>query len=246
MPDRSFTEIAAECDRLFNAGDSAGVEKHLLHHLALAENCGDRLLQLFLHSELMGYYRMQNDHQKSRHSVECGLTLLASLPELDPVSAGTICINAGTALSAAGDFDRALEIYLRAKKYYAGHLDKNDFLQAGLRNNLASVHAAKADFASAEKCYLEALDILKSNAKLADSAVTCINLAQLYARRDPDDPLISAMLEAAIDCFNSPDLPQDGYYAHTCLKCVPAFEFFGAPEFAAELRNRAKDIYERN
>ena len=242
----NFSAIAAECDRLFNAGDSAGVEKHLLHHLALAENCRDRLLQLFLHSELMGYYRMQNDHQKSLHSVECGLSLLASLPEVDPVSAGTICINAGTALSAAGVFDRALETYLQAKKYYSGNLDKNDFLQAGLLNNLASVYAAKADFASAENCYLEALDILKSNAKLADSAVTCINLAQLYAQRDPDDPMIPAMLESAVDCFNSSDLPHDGYYAHTCNKCAPAFEFLGDPEFAAELRHRAEDIYERN
>ena len=242
----TFAGIAAECDRLFNAGDSAGVGNYLRTKLSEAECSGDRMLQLFLQSELMGYYRMQENTPESLRAVECGLTLLDSMPEISPVSAGTICINAGTALSAAGFFDRALAIYLRAEKYYTGTLDKNDYLQAGLLNNMASVYLAQQDFTSAENCYLKALDILKHNSKLADSAVTCINLAQLYAQRDPEDPLIPVMLDAAIDCFNAPSLKRDGYYAHSCSKCIPAFEFFGNQNFADELRNRAKEIYERN
>ena len=241
-----FQTIAAHCDKLFNSGDPAGVEKYLLSNLAEAENCSDLQLQLFLQSELMGHYRMQGKHNEALQAVKRGSELLDQLPELDPVSAGTICINAGTALSAAGNFDRALEFCLRAEKYYAGTLNENDYLLATLQNNMASVYAAKSDFASAEICYLKALDILKINAKFADSAVTCVNLAQLYARRDPADPVINIMLESAVDCFDSPALKRDGYYAHTCLKCAPAFEFFGKNAFANELRSRAEEIYERN
>jgi hypothetical protein len=108
------------------------------------------------------------------------------------------------------------------------------------------ISAASGESFSAENHYLKALDILQSQQNHADSAVTCINLAQLYARTDPDDPLISVMLASAAEHLNSPALARDGYCAHTCLKCAPAFEFFGDETFAAELRHRAKEIYERN
>ena len=243
---RIFAGITTECDKLFNAGNSAGVEALLLEHLSAAENNGHLYLQLFLQSELMGHFRMKGDTRRSLNAVEAGLTLLKQLPELDPVSRGTLQINAGTALSAAGKFDEALAVYQQARKSFAGVLKSNDYLQAGLLNNMASVYAAQADITSAEQCYLDALDILKSNQKYADSAVTCVNLAQLYAQRAQDDPLISVMLECTMEFLDTPALPRDGYYAHTCTKCIPVFEFLGETTRAAELRSRVKEIYERN
>ena len=241
-----FSRITAECDRLFNNGDSAGVEALLLKQLALAEDTGDSRLQLFIQSELMGHYRMKGDHGKSQLAVERGLQLLAKMPELDPVSTGTILINAGTALSASGNFDAALELYLQTAQYYAENLDENDPLWAGLFNNMASVYSAGEDIVSAEKYYLKALDILNRNEPAADIAVSCINLAQLYAASDPSDPMIEIMLSTALDCFNSPTLPRNGYYAHSCLKCASAFGFFGKSDIEADLRSRAKEIYERH
>ena len=241
-----FSRISAECDRLFNSGDSKGVETLLLTQLALAENADDRRLQLFIESELMGHYRMQGDHEKSQLAVERGLQLLAQMQELDPVSTGTILINAGTALSASGSFDAALELYLQTAQFYAENLEENDPLWAGLFNNMASVYSAREDIVSAEKYYLKALDILNRNKPAADIAVSCINLAQLYAANDPNDPMIEVMLSTALDCFNSPTLPRNGYYAHTCLKCASAFGFFGHNDIEADLKSRAKEIYERH
>lgn len=241
----AFQKIIAECDKLFNSGDSAGVEKLLLASLAEAENSRDKLLQLFIQSELMGHYRMQGDTEKSLLAVKRGTELLAALPELDDVSAGTILINAGTALSAAKRFDEALEFYLQAKQRYDGTLDKNDYLQAGLCNNMASVYLAKKDFSSAENCYLQALDTLKTLEKFADCAVTCLNLAQLYAARDKNDPLITIFLESAMDYLDLPALPRDGYYAHTCKKCASGFAALGRCDLENELESRAKEIYER-
>ena len=150
-----FQKIIAECDKLFNSGNSAGVEKLLLASLTEAESSNDKMLQLFIQSELMGHYRMQGDTEKSLLAVKRGTELLAALPELDNISAGTILINAGTALSAAKRFDEALEFYLQAKQRYDGTLDKNDYLQAGLLNNMASVYLAKKDFSPAEECYIK-------------------------------------------------------------------------------------------
>ena len=243
---RYFAKIAAELDQFFNSGNSTGVEAHLLHHLAAAENDGSLYLQLFLQSELMGHYRMKGDTCHALNAVEAGMTLLGQLPELDPVSRGTILINAGTALSAAGKFEESLDVYQQARKSFAGVLKPDDYLQAGLLNNMASVYAAQNDITSAERCYLDALDILKTNQKYADSAVTCVNLAQLYAQHAPEDPLISIMLACAMEFLNTPALSRDSYYAHTCTKCIPAFEFLGETAHAAELRSRVKEIYERN
>ena len=241
-----FPRITAECDRLFNNGDSTGVEALLLKQLALAEDTGEHSLQLFIQSELMGHYRMKGDHEKSQLAVERGLQLLAKMPELDPVSTGTILINAGTALSASGNFDAALELYLQTAQYYAENLKESDPLWAGLFNNMASVYSAQKDFASAEKYYLKALDILNVNPPTPDTAVTCINLAQLYASRDADDPMIGIMLSPAQECFDSPALARNGYYAHSCLKCASAFGVFGHDDIEAELKFRAKEIYERH
>ena len=242
----AFQTIIAECDKLFNSGDNAGVEKLLLKYLDEAENSEDKQLQLFIQSELMGHYRMQGNTGKSLLAVNRGLTLLAQLPELDAVSTGTILVNAGTALSAANEFDKALEIYQQAEKYYNGALDENDYLRAGLLNNTASVYLAKKDFSSAEICYLQALDILKSREKFADCAVSCLNLAQLYAARVESDPLIPVMLESAMDHLNHPALARDGYYAHTCKKCAPGFAAFNRHDLEYELESRAKEIYERH
>ena len=241
-----FPKIIAECDRLFNRGDNAGVETLQLSLLQLGGEAGDSRLQLFIESELMGHYRMKGDHKNSQLAVERGLQLLSQMPELDPTSTGTILINAGTALSASGNFDAALELYLQTAQYYAETLKENDPLWAGLFNNMASVYSAKEDIVSAEKYYLEALDILNRNPQSADIAVSCINLAQLYAANDPNDPMIEIMLSTALDCFNSPTLPRNGYYAHSCLKCASAFGFFGHEDIEAELKSRAKEIYERN
>lgn len=242
----AFQNIIAECDKLFNSGDSAGVEKLLLFHLDEAEKSGDKLLQLFIQSELMGHYRMQGNTEKSLLAVKHGLQLISALPQLDSISKGTILINAGTALSAAGKFDEALEIYQQAEQHYSTASDKNDYLRAALLNNMASVYLAKKDFTAAEECYIQALDILKSAEKFADCAVSCLNLAQLYAARDKEDSLIIIMLDSAMEYLNRPDLARDGYYAHTCKKCAAGFADFGRNDLKDELDSRAKEIYERH
>ena len=88
------------------------------------------------------------------------------------------------------------------------------------------------------------LNILQQHGNLMDSAVTYINLAQLYDRQNENDSRVAEMLDLAMECFNDPAAERGGYYAHTCNKCASAFGLFGRENDEEELKRRAAEIYE--
>ena len=236
-------EIIARCDELFNTEQMGPLGDHLRHWLAKARELGDEQGELTILSELMGHYRMTGDRERGLEAVRDGFALMKKIGEEGTVSAGTILLNGATALQAFGETEKALNCYAEAFRCYGAHLDPMDARFAGLLNNMAGAYAASGNFRSAEDHYLRALDVLKACGNLMDSAVTYVNLAQLYASADPDDPMIQATLDCAMDCFDSPDAVRDGYYAHTCRKCASAFGAFGRPETEKELNARADSYY---
>ncbi len=68
--------------------------------------------------------------------------------------------------------------------------------------------------------------------------------ASCEADADPDKT-IEAYLDTALELLDSPSVPRDGYYAFVCEKCAPAFGYHGYFLAEADLRERAKAIYER-
>ena len=173
----------------------------------------------------MGLYRMAGDHANAINAVNKGLALLEKLALADPVSGATILINAATALQAAGEVDRSLPLYRQAENIYRANLSANDPLQAGLFNNMAAAYGEKGDFESAEKCYLQALDILQNCEKNPDAAVTYVNLAKLCSQRDRE--LSETFLDCAVSVLTNPAVPRDSYYIHTCGKCLPVLRMLG-------------------
>ena len=237
------SEIIARCDELFNTEQMGPLGDHLRHWLAKARELGDEQGELTILSELMGHYRMTGDRERGLEAVRDGFALMKKIGEEGTVSAGTILLNGATALQAFGETEKALNCYAEAFRCYGAHLDPMDPRFAGLLNNMAGAYAASGNFKSAEDHYLRALDVLKACGNLMDSAVTYVNLAQLYASADPADPMIQATLDCAMDCFDSPDAVRDGYYAHTCRKCASAFGAFGRPETEKDLNARADSWY---
>lgn len=230
-------EVIAECDHLFNAGKSSETGIHLRHWLNEARLLGDREGELSILSELMGRYRMDNDPARGLEAIDSGIKLLDELQLGETVSGGTILLNAATALQAFGRYEEAEKLYLRAFRAYSLHLPDKDVRFAGLLNNMASVYAVKGDTDTAEAYYFEALEVLKDSGNLMDTAVTWINLAQLGKNT-------AACCERAMAIFNDPAAAHDGYYAHTCLKCAPAFAELGCGNYAEVLRARAGEFYE--
>lgn len=239
-------EVIQECDRLFNAENMVELGEHLRKWREEARRIGDREAELGILSELMGHYRMLGDRERGLMAVRDGFALLSQLGIAGSVTAGTILINGATALQAFGDIDGALNYYKEAFRCYGAHLDSNDWRFAGLLNNMAAAYAAKHDVKYAEAYYRKALDVLKACGNLMDAAVTHVNLAQMYAAEDRDDPRIASELELAVACFDDPAAIRDGYYAHTCRKCASAFGPLGFPEVEEELNWRADEYYAGN
>ena len=237
MPEIPLDRVIAKCDHLFNSGKTAEVGSHLRYWLNEAKMLGDRRGELTVLSELMGHYRMSNDPDKGLAVIADGIKLLDELQLGECVSGGTILINAATALHSFGKYDEAEKLYFRAYRAYTLNLPENDVRFAGLFNNMASVYAVKGDIDTAEAYYLAALEILNDSGSPMDRAVSWINLAQLG--KDTEN-----CCEKAMAIFHDPAVPHDGYYAHTCLKCVPALRELGKADHAAILTELAGKVYE--
>ncbi len=239
-------KIIEESDRFFNAGEAEKVGEHLRFWLNEARKRTDRRGELSILSELMGHYRMNNDPERGLESVDSGLALLKELDLSGTLSAGTILLNAATALQSFGHVDRALSLYAESARIYERHLDPGDWRFAGLFNNMAAAYCEKKEFKLAEKCYLRALEVLQTCRNIMDAAVTCLNLAQLYRSWNNDTLLIDGMIDCAMACFDDPAAPRDGYYAHTCCKCASGFGALGRSELEKELKSRAEEYYARH
>lgn len=238
-------EIIAKSDELFNAGASAEVGTHLRFWLQKAQEAGDKRSELSLWNELMGHYRMAKERDRGSEAVQRGLALIEELQVGNTLSAGTIFLNAATALHSFGEADEALALYGKCRTLYERHLPLSDSRFAGLYNNMAAAFMVKGAYREAEDAYLKALELLKEPKQIPDAAVTCLNLAQLYRQWNGDETMVSSMVECSLEYFNAPECPRDGYYAHSCTKCASGFEALGYGEIAGELMSRAKEYYDR-
>jgi tetratricopeptide (TPR) repeat protein len=240
----NLPEVIAKCDELFNAEKTAELGEHLRKWRSEAQQCGDKSAELSLLSELMGHYRMSGERENALSAVQDGLSLLSELKIGGSVSAGTILLNAATALKEFGELDRALRCYEEASRCYSGNLAADDWRFAGLFNNMASAYQEKGELRQAEIYYQQALKILRKQNNLMDTAVTQVNLAGLYRRMNKSEAEIDQCLDLAMACFDAPEAEYNGYYAHTCRKCASAFGDFGRKEDEAELNARADVLYE--
>ena len=239
-------DILKECDRLFNSNAKAELGAFLRAWRVRAQNIGDISGELSILNELVGYYRMANDKEHAIPAVNDALRLIQENGIEGSLSAGTILLNIATALCAFGETEQALKHYNTAYQCYFDNLPAGDVRFAGLYNNMASAYLATENFIRAEEYYLQAADILSSANSIMDLAVTYVNLAQLYFRRQEHPDVVNSTLDCAMLCFNSPDAVHDGYYAHTCTKCAAAFGELGRKDDEEELMTRARSFYAGN
>ena len=236
-------KVIAECDRLFNQEKKQELGEHLRFWRRRASEMGDKKSELSLLSEMMGHYRMVRDEAKALAAVRDGTALISELGISDTVSAGTILINAATAMQSFGYAEESSVYYKQAESCYLKNLPPQDIRFAALYNNMASSYIDQGNFEQAENFYLQAAEILKKSGHLMDLAVTFINLAQLYDGFDPQNSKIEVFIDQARGCFENDAVPRDGYYAHTCRKCASAFGYFGRLADEKELQERAENFY---
>ena len=243
----SVPDIIAGLDELNNSGREADGMAYLEQWLSVCRSRGDWRAELSVLNELLGQYRRRNEREKGLQTVNAVLELLRAHCMGSTVSGATILLNAATTMKCFQMAKESIPIFRHVSRVYAGHLDPHDYRFAGLYNNMALSYADTGETENAEKYFHLAIRLLEHcTAPQNDIAVTWCNLAELYEKGNPEDPRIDSCLEKAWENLSASELPHDGYHAFTITKCAPSFDHFGYFLYAAELKKRAKEIYERS
>lgn len=240
--------IIAKLDAFFEKNDLEGAKKHLLYWRSEAKELGDKEGELSLVSEQIGLYRKTEEERDALEAVHRGIELVDSLTLSDTKSGATIYLNCATTMKAFGRAKEAIPYYEKATKVYERDLEKSDRRLAGLYNNRALAYADLGEIERAEKDYLAAIEVLeKTDGNENELAVTYVNYAHLCERDEKKSVFFPfELLDKAYALLTAEGVKKNGNHAMTCQKCAPSFAHFGMKEEAAFLKNRAKEIYERN
>lgn len=237
--------IIDKVDGLFGRNDYVEAGRLLVYWRNEAIELRDKRGELAMESELIGYYRKQNDKENGLCSVRRALVLVDELKQNKLASGATILINCATAYKAFDMANEALPLYNEAERIYKNTLSENDPKFGGLYNNMALTLAELCRFDEAEDAYRKALDIMaKAQNGEAECAITYINLAHMYEACGKTEA-ISGCMDKAYGLLKSESLPHDGYYAFVLEKCAPSFGYFGNEDMYEEFMREAKEIYER-
>ncbi len=238
--------ILEKVDGLFAKNDTLEAGRLLAYWKDEAIALQDKQGELSMHSELIGFYRKQNDPQKGLESINRALALVKELEQEETASGGTIFLNCATAYQAFGLSEKAISLYEQAQQIYHRVLPQGDARFGGLYNNMALALVSLGRFQEAKRAYFSALSVMEQVPRgQAERAITYINLAYLHqALEEPRQ--IKDCMDKAYTLLQSDHLPRDGYYAFVLEKCAPAFRDFDQPEIYEQLKAKAEDIYARN
>lgn len=237
-------------DEHLSRNDYAAAERHLNFWLAEARFNHDERGELAVFNELMGLHRKCAHEAQALDAAQKALALVERLDYAGTLTAGTTFINVATVYKAFGRAKDALPLYEQAAAIYNAVLPEGDPRFGGLYNNMALALADEGRYREAEKCYARALDIMaKAENGAPEMAITWLNLASLAQNEQgllESEERVSECLDRAEALLDKPELPGDGNYAFVCEKCADTFDYFGRFAYAAELKERAKAIYERS
>ncbi len=238
--------VISKVDSLFDKNDYLEAGRLLVYWENEAKALRDKRGELAIQSELVGFYRKQNNVEKGITAVNRALELVEELNQGDMASGATIFINCATAYKAFGKPQEAMPLYEKAEEIYKKNLQPNDSRFGGLYNNMALALADLGKFQEAEASYFSALSVMEKVPKgEAECAITYINLAHMYEDFGVAEK-ISGCMEKAYLLLKSDNLIHDGYYAFVIEKCAPSFAYFGNKNMCDEFKKEAQEIYARS
>ncbi len=238
--------ILDKVDSLFDKNNYTEAGKLLAYWKDEAVALKDKQGELTIQSELVGFYRKQNDREKGLAAAERALALVDELEQGEMASGATIVLNCATAYQAFGMAEKGLPLYARAEAVYKKVLPQRDARFGGLYNNMALALVDLGEYRQAAKAYEQALAVMMQVPRgEAESAITYINLAYLYEAMGEEDR-IGSCLEKAYTLLQSENLPRYGYYAFVLEKCAPAFCDFGDTAVYEQLKKESEEIYARS
>ncbi len=238
--------IISKVDSLFDKNDYREAGRLLVYWCDEAVSLKDRRGELAMESELVGYYRKQNDRENGIKSVSRALMLTEMLGQSDMASGATVLINCATAYKAFDMPEDAMPLYLKAETVYKKLLPDTDARFGGLYNNMALALSDLGRFSEAEEAYCTAIKVMETvEGGELECAITYVNLAHMYEKSGESEKIDDCMVLAA-KLLWSENLKHDGYYAFVLEKCAPSFSYFGFKSVGEEFKKESEAIYERS
>ncbi len=235
--------IISKVDALFDKNDYTEAGRLLEYWRDEAIALRDKRGELAVQSELVGYYRKQNEREKGLASIIRALELVDELSQAEMASGATVYINCATAYKALGMPEKALPLYVKAEKIYKYVLEDGDSRFGGLYNNMALTLAGLELYEEAEKAFYSALSVMGNIVGgEPECAITYINLAHMYENSNKKEK-IAECINKAKELLTKEGISHDGYYAFVLEKCAPSFGYFGDVETYEDFMKLAEKIY---
>ncbi|MGN1042279.1 MAG: tetratricopeptide repeat protein [Christensenellales bacterium] len=239
----NVSRVVNKLDECFAKNDLAEAVRTVEYWENEARSLNDFCGLLSVLNEELGLYRTLNDEAKGMRAVRLALEILA---EDDSLSRATVYVNVATTLKAFGRAEEGLPYYDKAEQSYLKHGFQNTYEHAALLNNKGTALSDLARYDEAEKCFIDAINILKEEGNHdADIAISVLSLAYIVFEREENYDKVEQMLDVAWDYLNSERQPHDFNYAAAIKKCVPSLRYFQRGMEADALEETANEIYSR-
>lgn len=243
----SVERILAKLDEHLGRNDYAAAERHLCYWLSEAEAGGDGRTEMLMRNELMGLYRKLSRRDEALRSVDAALCAVERMGVGKQVGAATTYLNSATVYKAFGMAERAMPLFERAREIYERELPADDGRLGGLYNNTALALIDLCRFSEAYELYGKAISVMERvEGGALEVAITYLNIASAKEAQlgllDADGEINECLDKAQV--LLDANISSDGYYAFVCEKCAGVFGYYGRFLYDAELRERARRIYE--
>ena len=142
----------------------------------------------------------------------------------------------------------AISLFQQAQVIYERDLSPTDDRLGGLYNNMALALVDLKRFREADELYQKALQVMQVvPEKEPEQAITWLNMATAAEAEhglSQGELRIRLLIEKARECLEIGKDRTDGNYAFVCEKCASVFGYYGYEDYARELTERCRRIYE--
>lgn len=246
----NIQNIIKELDNLLSKNDYNSACDYLESNIVYSEKIGDSKSLFTLYNECIGIYRKIGKKDKCYFYCNKALETTENLQFSENVSGATTFINCATAFKAFGEAEKGISFFKKAKEIYETKLSPNDKRLAGLYNNFALTLVDLKRFDEAISLYEKAISVLSSYEDVQpEEAISYLNMANAFEAQDGLEnscEKIDSLLDIATDILDKSKTKNDGNYAFVCEKCASSFGYYGRFLYEAELKERARKIYERS
>ena len=240
--------VLSKLDGLLRQNDYQSAKRLLQYWLSEAEYSRDDQGILLMQNELMGLCRKLGEREQALQYAQAALDQVGKMGIGDNVGAATTYLNSATVCKAFGMPKDSLELFQMAQAIYERELLPTDDRLGGLYNNMGLALVDLKQFPQARALYEKAISVMAAvPEKEPEMAITYLNMAtaaEMEHGLEGGKAQIEDLAQKAMACMEIGKDRQDGNYAFVCEKCASVFGYYGYEDYARQLQQRCRRIYE--